>query len=277
MWNKKLVIFFCLLIATHKVSAHSHKYLHLKKEIYIYHGPGVSEESFAQIYYTLHHFARRYAVKSINYNEIAQRKWANKAALLVIPGGADSFYMQYLSGKNNNIIKEFIKNGGSYLGLCAGAYFASTSIEFDKGGPLEVTGARDLALFSGQSIGPVLAPYDYKSCAGCRSAKVNWVDKAKSVYLYYNGGGYFKEADNFPNVKVIAKYKDKIALNLPAIIQIKYGQGIVILSGVHFEYAPEQAKTYWTRSENDMHKIRMTNEIRTELIRDVLNKLKIEN
>ncbi len=45
--------------------------------------------------------------------------------------------------------------------------------------------------------------------------------------VYYNGGGYFVNS----NAQIIAHYKNK----LPAIIKTKYGNGLVILSGVHFE------------------------------------------
>jgi hypothetical protein len=33
-------------------------------------------------------------------------------------------------------VRDFVEKGGGYLGLCAGAYFAASSIEFEKGSPL---------------------------------------------------------------------------------------------------------------------------------------------
>jgi hypothetical protein len=47
-----------------------------------------------------------------------------------------------------------LDGGGAYLGLCAGAYYACASIEFDRGGPLQVAGPRELRLFAGSARGP---------------------------------------------------------------------------------------------------------------------------
>jgi uncharacterized membrane protein len=33
-------------------------------------------------------------------------------------------------------VRDFVEKGGGYLGLCAGAYFAASSIEFEKGSSL---------------------------------------------------------------------------------------------------------------------------------------------
>lgn len=53
---------------------------------------------------------------------------------------------------------------------------------------------------------------------------------------YYNRGGYFVEARGHQNTSTLAFYD--IKQTLPAIIQCQVGQGIAILSGVHFEYDP---------------------------------------
>jgi biotin--protein ligase len=41
-------------------------------------------------------------------------------------------------------IKEWVNEGGRYLGICAGGYFGCTEVIFDMGGDLEVKGTRDL-------------------------------------------------------------------------------------------------------------------------------------
>lgn len=41
-------------------------------------------------------------------------------------------------------IAEYVREGGRYLGLCAGAYFAAKDLRFDAGGKQEVIGKRDL-------------------------------------------------------------------------------------------------------------------------------------
>ncbi len=49
-----------------------------------------------------------------------------------------------------------------------------------------------------------------------------------------NGGGFFENAEQYPNTKVVATYEN----DLPAFILINYGKGKYLLSGVHFEYDP---------------------------------------
>lgn len=50
--------------------------------------------------------------------------------LLCIPGGQDIPYSFELSGEGNRQIRKFVENGGRFLGICAGAYFASGEIDF---------------------------------------------------------------------------------------------------------------------------------------------------
>lgn len=214
------------------------------KVLYIYNGPGASIESLAATQYTLSKAAGScYKVAFLDEKEIANETWTKDAALLVMPGGADLPYVEKLQGKASQIIKAYVKEGGSYLGICAGAYFGSGYVEFDKGGELEVLGERELQFFPGKAVGPLLAPYDYATNSGARAAAVyfhsavpSW-DSKKLVHLYFNGGPYFLDAENYKGVKVIGYYQiDSQKKSLPAILKIEYGKGSVVLSGVHVEY-----------------------------------------
>lgn len=196
--------------------------------IYIYNDEGVSQESLKQ---TLNTFQKTpYQVETIDAERVINNKWIDDAALLIMPGGADLPYHNKLSGKGNKNIKTYVKEGGAYLGICAGGYYGAAQVIFDKGGPLEVIGSRELSFYDGKAIGPVLAPYDYLSNSGSRAAKVTFNSKVASIY--YNGGGYFEYAESKPHTKVIGTY----ANHLPAIVSIQYQKGSVVLSGVHFEY-----------------------------------------
>jgi glutamine amidotransferase-like uncharacterized protein len=109
-------------------------------------------------------------------------------------------------------------------------------VEFDKGGPLEVIGQRELAFFEGKAIGPMFAPFDYNNYCGARAAKVSTI--CGDLTLFYNGGGFFENAEKLPEVSIIAQYKME-AENLPAIIHTSYGKGNVVLSSPHFEFCPD--------------------------------------
>ena len=200
-----------------------------EKIIYIYNDEGVSKESLEQ---TIHSFSKQHIVKTINAQDIKKGAWTKNADLLIIPGGADLPYAKKLNGLGNQVIKDYVKNGGSLLGICAGAYYSSGFVEFDMGGELEVVGPRELQFFPGKAIGPALAKYEYKNNSGARAANIK-IDN-KNVRIYFNGGAYFDNADKMTNILVIGTYD----INKPAIIYTKYGTGNVVLSGVHFEYDP---------------------------------------
>ncbi len=211
-----------------------------QNSIYIYNDDGAGESCLEYIFDTLVNITTAYKINFINAKDILCKEWTKNAVLLVMPGGEDIPYTKKLNGEGNKIIKQYVENGGSYLGFCAGAYYGSNFVEFDKNGELEVLGERELAFFPDKSIGPILAKYDYKTNSGARAAllKLDMPNEHDftNLRVYYNGGGYFYNADSYTNVKVLAYYHiEKDDNYLPALVEINYNKGKVILSGVHFE------------------------------------------
>ena len=216
-----------------------------KQSIYVYNDSGVSEEALTHtVSFFKKNYAKDYNIITINAAQIKTTNWYDNAALFVMPGGADIPYARKLNGQGNKIIKDYVKNGGSYLGICAGSYYASAKIEFDKDGPLEVIGTREIDFFPGIAKGPVLAPFEYKSNSGTRAAKIVYNDK--EIAVFYNGGPYFILPKNLANMETLAYYNYAQKL-LPAIVKVKYGNGLAILSGVHFEYDTNKL------GSNDVH------------------------
>ncbi len=215
--------------------------------IYLYAGPGTSEESVSQTESTLISLTSfPYKVKKVGPEEVIKGTWMVDGALIVMPGGADIPYCQHLSPLGNAKIKEFVKNGGAYLGLCAGAYYGAKEILFSVGTPLEVTGERELSFYQGIAEGPAIAPYSYDSNAGARLASLRWIamenplQKNRLFVSFFNGGCHFVNAEAIENVTPLAKYREENSKEeKTAIVEIKVGKGIAILSGVHFEYSPD--------------------------------------
>lgn len=113
--------------------------------------------------------------------------------MLVMPGGADLPYCTLLNGIGNQNIKEFVQNGGI---ICAGSYYGSTYVEFDKNEPLEVLSERELAFFPGKTIGPILAQHSYRALSGVRTTPIRIIDdnnnsQDSAINFFYNVGGYF--------------------------------------------------------------------------------------
>ncbi len=157
-----------------------------------------------------------------------------------MPGGAANPYEDKLGKKGNTLIKSYVKNGGMYLGICAGAYYACENTIFEKNlEDLEVIKKYGLNLIKADAIGSLykelnITPYskDFKSVA---VVDIEWMEnKIKKFAAYYHGGPYFKLKCGAGH-KILARYKN-IKNKPPAIVARKVGKGFVIVSGVHFEY-----------------------------------------
>jgi biotin--protein ligase len=205
-------------------------------KIYIYNGEGVGPRATAQALRFISRLRPLYTVETINANAIINGEWHSSARLLIIPGGRDIPYHNALQGAGNRAIRSFVEAGGAYLGLCAGAYYGCASVDFDRGGPLEVLATRELAFYRGAAIGPAygVGTFIYDSDAGARASLIDWAGEQRQVY--YDGGCYFSGED--PNMTVLSRYQD-IESHPPAIIECRVGQGKAILSGVHPEFGAD--------------------------------------
>ncbi|CAO3698264.1 unnamed protein product [Rhizopus stolonifer] len=145
--------------------------------------------------------------------------------VLIYNGGRDTPYCEEL---NHQKIKSYVQGGGNYLGLCAGAYYASREIEFELGTPLAIQGPRPLGFFPGLCRGTTYPGFVYNSEKGARSVSI--LAGTKEIKTYYNGGGYFTGA---AADKVICVYQDN---NQPAGVLCHVQKGRALLFGVHPEY-----------------------------------------
>lgn len=234
-----------------------------KSIIYVYNDLGVSPN---MVRHSIISFYNHKIIK-LSANDLINTDWYNNASLLVIPGGADLGYVNKLNGIGNNVIKKYVESGGSYLGICAGAYYSSGYVEFDKNGIYEVLGERELKFFPGKSIGPILANYSYSTNSGVRAAQIEV--KSTLMRVYYNGGGAFENADYYPEIEIIARYKEN---NLAAIIKTNYGKGSVILSGVHFEVDPYEINYNDEYLLQIKDELQQDNHLREELLKNILPK-----
>lgn len=162
--------------------------------------------------------------------------WEQACSFLVMPGGRDIPYHEALKGRGNQKIRRFLEEGGIYLGICAGAYYACASFEFEKDHPLEVKGVRELAFYPGVAVGPAYGPgqFAYNSEKGARQASLLRPDQTR-FSAYFNGGCAFPQATIYATVDVMASYADLPGCP-PAIVKCRVGKGHALLSGVHLEY-----------------------------------------
>jgi biotin--protein ligase len=204
-------------------------------KILIYDGAGVGPRAQEQALTALKRLLPDKEIQKISAQQVASDAWHDTASLFVMPGGRDVPYHAALSGRGNASIREFVFGGGAYLGFCAGAYYGCARVDFDRGAPFEVIGARELGFYPGAAIGPAygIGSFFYDSDAGAKATKIDWCGEGEHV-VYYDGGCYF-QAEEAPNIKTLSRYLSLEGAP-PAIVECIVGKGRAILSGVHPEF-----------------------------------------
>lgn len=154
--------------------------------------------------------------------------------MFVMPGGADLYYTEKLNGAGNKAIRSYVENGGVYLGICAGAYYACREIEWAMGTPQEIAGPRELAFFPGKAVGPVAEWIEGSDIGKSWTAapEIIYDDGAckMEAHVHYGAGPLFVPAQE-DGFKVLAKYAD----GGNAIVECPFGAGKAVLCSPHIE------------------------------------------
>lgn len=214
--------------------------------LYVYAGPGASPRCVRSIVRSLHrlHLGPAYRVKTLDAQALVRGSWRTDARLLVMPGGRDLPMLRHLAPRGTGHIRAFVAAGGRYLGLCAGAYFASACINFAPGDALCVRGVRPLRLFAGEAFGPLVPRgqrFNYGPEGGSEVRKVVGSPKfaaPKALGIYNHGGCAFRAISGsaWPaSAQVLAHTWVDDAL-LPVCLIVQCGRGRALLWGMHPEF-----------------------------------------
>jgi putative intracellular protease/amidase len=162
----------------------------------------------------------------------------DKFDVLVFSGGTGSGQARSLGDKGRERVKQFVDKGGVYIGICAGAYLASST-----------TGSYGLGLLNVQTKSPLWR-------RGRAELSVEMTDDGRDLFgptaepkrpiLYANGPVWkIAEYKSLPEPTVLAWYRTEIAENntptgimvdSPAIVRGTYGKGTAYAFSCH----PEQ-------------------------------------
>ena len=153
--------------------------------------------------------------------------------MLCVPGGNMYQYSLDISLEGKEKIRDFIRGGGSYIGICAGAYFTGEKV-FWRGQRLPMT---PLGIFPGTAKGPV---DEIVSFPDQEVVKVNIVDfkhpitrtEPDSIWILYYWGPIFipnKDAE----VNILARHNRG---DYSAMVAFNYGRGRVFIIGPHPEF-----------------------------------------
>ena len=193
-----------------------------ESQILVYDDKGVCDEACPQ---AIGDIAEQHLSQPVRYVSAKQITAAalKKAKLWIQPGGDARDVSKATTKAQKNLLRTFVAEGGSYFGICAGAFFADHTVDDEN--TLE-----GLGFIPGESKDflPGITE-DF-------ILEIFWGSLQR--FLYFSQGATFKLNRSQP-VEVIARYDD----GQPAVVQFKYGKGTVLLSGPHPE-APESWKEH---------------------------------
>lgn len=148
-----------------------------------------------------------------------------KAQLYVQPGGKSGQASNEMGPAYRQAIRDFVADGGGYVGFCAGSFYAS-----------ELVGSTDV-----EGLGIIKAKTRvWDLTGGAKMVNIQWsLGGEFKRSIYFHGGSYVDTTGvDDPNMKTIAVYPD----GRIAGIQTDYGKGKVLIVGAH----PEASKIWKT-------------------------------
>lgn len=166
--------------------------------------------------------------------------------LLIVPGGSGSLQAKKLGLDGRDAIRQYVANGGGYVGICAGSYLASSQYSwslhlvnakvFDRVHWARGTGVVELELTE-----------DGVEAFGAHSQSLmSQLNASPKTPVYYGQGPLLLPArnPNLPGYEVLASYRSGVSrksapvnamLDTHAIIRTEYGLGRVVCISPHPE------------------------------------------
>ena len=161
-----------------------------------------------------------------------------KFGAIHFPGGDSGQYNARINAIGLQHIRDFVAEGGGYIGICAGGYFACNRIMWE-GNSYD----NPLDLFNGIGYGAIdeIIPWPRYSMATITinlSNPINQYGSSSESIMYYGGAAFYP--DEGQEMNVIGTYDS--FFDDPAVINFRYGNGHVILFGPHPEIEEDSAR-----------------------------------
>jgi len=168
---------------------------------------------------------------ALRLQDVSQgRLVATNFNVVTFPGGYAYGYKTGLAGSEQRI-RDFVSNGGSYFGICAGAFYAASTVVWQG-----QSYSYPLGLFQGQVVGdiPDIAPWPSYALT---PASINdaVLGQVGSVQQLYYGGGYHVPNAQQPVFTAGTFTYGGSASQKAAAVRFTYGQGRVFLIATHPE------------------------------------------
>lgn len=156
--------------------------------------------------------------------------------VVIFTGGSGSQQAKSLGDSGREQVRNFVRNGGGYVGICAGAYLACNGFDWGVG----VLNAKTISSKWQRGKGTVKAEL-------LPTTDLFTNKTAKTFDVLYANGPIIQPntSSNIPPYETIAAFRTELAkndtpkgimINAPAMARGTYGQGRVVISSPH----PEQ-------------------------------------
>lgn len=199
-------------------------------KVLIYSGTGASANCVNGLKSALAKANSNNLVKGVTFSYATSTKLTSailsKYNLLMMPGGSGGSV--YLNTISKSVIQNFVKNGGGYLGICAGAYAAT---------------ARTDGHYNGWGIAPNVyckaVSYEGKTTMKITSTGENLLKRNGTITLaHYNGAAMYLKSST---AKILGTYADSKTgyKGYGDIVIDFYGKGRSVLIGSHPELSPQ--------------------------------------
>ena len=174
----------------------------------------------------------------------------NKFNMLFIPAGNPEIYLEYLNLDVQNRIRNFVRQGGGYIGICGSAYFAVENAiwrgwYWEARKYIQFNG---LGIFPGTADGPI---EDFAPTYKDRNCEILFANKNHPItsnlpdtlrYTYEHGPAFLTTSNN---VSVLGR---TVNGNNPVVVSCQYYSGKVFLSTNHPEW--DTTRTSWGLVKN---------------------------
>lgn len=219
--------------------------------VYIYADEGTSRPSITSWHKSL--LQIKYPIEKVHITHATTlatnlTRQAPQQTLLLIPGGRDTPYITRLR-PYIPLIWRLITCGAAYIGICAGAYLASSFCFFT---PLQtrlwVCGRR-LSLYPYPAFGPLQPRFAYSELSASAEALICEGEDAPQeqtrrfmTSAYANGSPAWceplRDSKACDSTRVLARYADIRHCHTPvAAVRHVVKKGVVVLCGVHPEFS----------------------------------------
>jgi len=190
-----------------------------------------------------------------NYSVINKDSILNGALshynLLIMPGGDMWQYQSYLATSGMANITEYVRQGGGYIGICGGSYFAATQIVWRgwANHPRDSVSIYGLNIVPAIADGPIedFAPSYIDSKCHIRLIQPEHpctIGLSDPIAPYYDHGPKFLFNDSI-NISVLGR---TVTGDKKIILSYQYGLGKVFLTGAHPE--ADNSRTSWFMVKN---------------------------